>query len=272
MSLGLYTRLSGLDFLHFYGFGNETSDAGNDDFYDAKRNEYALVPSLQWDHKHTTVSLRVGTKYSKTELEPDHLITAVQPYGTGDFTQVGAGAGIAVDTRDSKSMSEGGVRMQLDGSFYPPVASVEDSFGEVHGEAALYQSVPFLKTTMLALRAGGKHVWGDVPYFEAAYIGGANTVRGFARQRFAGDASAFGNAELRIPVTRLYIFVPGQLGVFGLADAGRVFLDGESSDKWHSAFGGGLWLCLADPASGMSLAIANSEEGTSVYVHLGMSF
>jgi hemolysin activation/secretion protein len=125
---------------------------------------------------------------------------------------------------------------------------------------------------MLALRVGGKQVFGDYPYHEAAYIGGANTLRGFAKQRFAGDASAFGNVELRIPVTRVYILVPGQLGVFALGDAGRVFLDGESSDEWHTAYGGGLWVSLIDPANGMSLAIADSEEGTKVYVHLGLGF
>ncbi len=272
MSMGLYVRLSGLDFLHFYGFGNETSNSAEDDFYKVKHTEYVFAPSLQWEHKHTTVSVRVGTKYNKTELPSDRLITEVNPYGTGDFSQVGAGAGIAVDTRESEAASAGGVRVQVDANFYPPIASVEDSFGEVHGEAALYQPIPGLKTPVLALRAGGKHVWGDVPYHEAAYIGGANTLRGFAKQRFAGDASLFGSAELRVPVTRVYILVPGQLGVFALGDAGRVFLDGESSDKWHSAFGGGLWVCLADPASGVSLAIADSEEGTGVYVHLGLSF
>jgi hemolysin activation/secretion protein len=216
--------------------------------------------------------VRVGTKFNKTELPADRLITDVKPYGTGDFTQIGAGAGIAIDTRNSTSASEGGVRVQVDGNIYPPIATVEDTFGEVHGEAALYQPIPFLKTPVLALRAGGKHVWGDVPYHEAAYIGGANTLRGFAKQRFAGDASAFGSAELRVPITRVYILVPGQLGVFALGDAGRVFLDGESSDKWHTAVGGGLWVSLVDPATAMSLSVADSEEGTSVYVHLGLSF
>jgi len=272
MSMGLFVRLSGLDFLHFYGFGNESTSSEEDDFYKVKHTEYVFAPSLQWEHKHTTVNLHVGTKYNKTELQADHLITEVNPYGTGDFTQVGAGGGIAIDTRDTASASEGGVRVQVDGNFYPPVASVEDTFGEVHGEAALYQPIPFLKRPVLALLAGGKHVWGDVPYHEAAYIGGANTLRGFARQRFAGDASVFGSAELRVPITRVYILVPGQLGVFALGDAGRVFLDGESSDKWHSAIGGGLWVSLVDPATAMSLSVADSEEGTSVYVRLGMSF
>jgi hemolysin activation/secretion protein len=200
------------------------------------------------------------------------MITDAHPYGAEDFLQAGVGAGMAIDTRASAAASDAGVRIEADGNVYPPLAQVDKTFGEIHGEAALYQPIPFLKTPVLALRAGGKHVWGKVPYHEAAYIGGANTLRGFPKQRFAGDASAFGSAELRIPVTRVYFLVPGQLGVFALGDAGRVFVDGESSDKWHTAVGGGLWVSLLDPASGMSLSIADSEEGTGVYVHLGLSF
>ena len=35
--------------------------------------------------------------------------------------------------------------------------------------------------------------------------------------------------------------------MFGLADVGRVFLDGESSDRWHAACGGGIWLSWLEP-------------------------
>jgi hypothetical protein len=32
----------------------------------------------------------------------------------------------------------------------------------------------------------------------------------------------------------------GKLGIFGLYDIGRVWLKGETSDKWHSGYGGGI--------------------------------
>jgi hypothetical protein len=31
-------------------------------------------------------------------------------------------------------------------------------------------------------------------------------------------------------------------GVLGGFDYGRVWLDGENSNKWHKSYGGGLWL------------------------------
>jgi hypothetical protein len=40
--------------------------------------------------------------------------------------------------------------------------------------------------------------------------------------------------------------VPGQQGVFGFGDAGRVYLDGETSDELHTSFGGGIWLSFLE--------------------------
>ncbi|HEX6790797.1 MAG TPA: BamA/TamA family outer membrane protein [Candidatus Krumholzibacteria bacterium] len=272
VSLGLYTRLSGLDFLHFYGFGNETTSEAVEDFYKVKHTEYVLAPSLNHPAgQHGRITFSIPAKYTKTDLQPDRMITGVKPYGAEDFFQLGGGAELAVDTRESSAPASGGVRFDAGGTVFPPLGGVEETFGEVHGEAALYQPVPVLSTPVLALRAGGKQVWGPYPYHEAAYIGGARTLRGFPQQRYAGDASVYTSAELRVPVTHIYLLVPGMLGVFGLVDTGRVFFEGESSSKWHTAAGGGIWASFADPSKTMSLSIA-SGEGTRVYVHIGLSF
>jgi hypothetical protein len=273
LSIGVYTRLSGLDFLNFYGFGNETTSENPDDFYKVKHTEYVLAPSLNGPiGDDASWSVRLPAKYTKTDLQPDRMITLERPYGAEDFFQAGAGAGLAYDSRESRAAMSPGVRLELDGAVFPPLGAVEETFGEVHGEAALYQPVPFLDHPMIALRAGGKQVWGEYPYHEAAYVGGSRTLRSFRAQRFAGDASLFGSAELRIPVTRIYLLVPGSFGVFGLADAARVFYGDETSTKWHTGFGGGLWVAFVDPANVMSLSIASGDEGTGVYVHLGLAF
>ncbi len=97
----------------------------------------------------------------------------------------------------------------------------------------------------LALRLGGKQVFGSYSFHEAAFIGGGgisgsdSTVRGFRTQRFAGDGCLYGNAELRLRLSNIYIFIPGEIRLFGLSDIGRVYLDGEDSNTWHTAIGGG---------------------------------
>jgi hypothetical protein len=271
--LRLYALASGLDFLHFYGAGNETKAADDEDFYKVKHTEYIFQPSLKYPMgRGWTASVHVSAEYSKTDLGTNEFITTAAPYGAEDFFQTGAGAGISLDTRNSDKTPTTGVALNADGTVFPEVGAVKSTFGEVHGDVALYQPIPVLSTPVLALRAGGKHVWGDFPYHEAAYIGGGGTLRGFPRQRFAGDASLFGNAELRIPIRSVYIFVPGSLGIYGLCDTGRVFLDGESSTKWHTAAGGGVWFAFLNQANTVSVSVASGDEGTRVYIHSGFAF
>ena len=271
--LRLYAVASGLEFLHFYGVGNETPSLEDEDFYKVKHTEYVFKPALVhgfgrgWE-----TDVHVSAGYSKTDLEADRFITTVVPYGAEDFFQAGTGVGISLDRRDSETAPTSGLFLSADSNVFPEVGAVESTFGEVHGDVRFYQRIPVLNTPTLALRAGGRQVWGDYPYHEAAYIGGGGTLRGFPRQRFAGDASVFGNAEFRIPLRRLYIFVPGTLGVYGLFDTGRVYVDGESSDKWHSGAGGGLWFAFLNQANTASLSIASSDEGTRVYIHAGLAF
>ncbi len=63
-----------------------------------------------------------------------------------------------------------------------------------------------------------------------------------------------------------------RFGVFGLADVGRVFLEGESSDRWHTALGGGVWIAVADPKNLASLAVVTSEGHVRFYVQGGFTF
>ncbi|MFQ5550929.1 MAG: hypothetical protein ACE5FJ_06805, partial [Gemmatimonadales bacterium] len=103
-------------------------------------------------------------------------------------------------------------------------------------------------------------------------LGGANDLRGFAEQRFAGDAAAFGNVELRLGMLPVNVVVPGELGVFGLADLGRVWHPSDTGSKLHTAVGGGLWISFLNRANTLSIGVAHSEERTGVYVRSGFLF
>jgi hypothetical protein len=75
-------------------------------------------------------------------------------------------------------------------------------------------------------------------------------------------------------MSRLRIIFPGNIGLFALADVGRVFSDFDlpGENTWHTAFGGGLWLSLLGDLNTMSVAIARSDERTGVYVRTGFHF
>lgn len=60
-------------------------------------------------------------------------------------------------------------------------------------------------------------------------------------------------------ISRLRLLLPGEWGLLGFGDGGRVYLDGESSDKWHYGYGGGLWFAWLDRVNTISLSYARSE-------------
>jgi hypothetical protein len=271
---GVLTRIqasaSAVDFLHFYGFGNETGSPGDEDFYDVNVAEYAVEPSLIWPFgDHLLASVGVRGQYTVTHSESGSIEVG-SLYGADDFVQAGAGLGLTLDARNAEKIPMQGLRAEMAANVYPPLASVEETFGEVHGEVSYSHSI--ISSLSLGVRAGGKRVWNDAPYFEAAYVGGAGSLRGFPRQRFAGDGSLFGSGEVRLPVTQLHILPPGCVGLFGFYDVGRVFAQGESSNKWHEASGGGFWIALPDANHIISLSIASGKEGNRFYVGSGLSF
>jgi hemolysin activation/secretion protein len=172
---------------------------------------------------------------------------------------------------DSAAYVRNGWTLEAWGSGFPVARNDAGTFGGGQAVATAYFS-PGSRGPTLAVRAGGQKVWGEFPFQYAAFLGGSHSLRGYPSQRFAGDAAAYGSAELRQPVTRANLLVArGTLGVFGLADAGRVWYQGTSSGGWHTAYGGGVFFTLLDRRYAVSAAYAYGEQG-KFHVTMGMPF
>jgi hypothetical protein len=267
----LHARASGVEILRFYGFGNQTQPAGDQAFHRVSQEQYRLEPELVL-RLDSALDFAVGpfARYAETDLR--RFIGTLRPYGTPSFGEVGMRAALRLDTRDVPAAARRGVYLNVEGSVVPEVWDVLTTFGAVEGEAATYLSTRGADPATLALRAGGRSVFGDYPFHEAAFVGGASTVRGLFSQRFAGDAAVWGNAELRLPLSSFYILLPGRMGVFLLADAGRVFLDGERSSRWHTGLGGGLWFAFLERANTITITLADGEDRLGLYVRAGFAY
>jgi hypothetical protein len=60
--------------------------------------------------------------------------------------------------------------------------------------------------------------------------------------------------------------------VLAIADVGRVFLDGQTSDKWHAAAGGGIWLSWLGGIGSLAIPVVHSTERTTVYAGSTFSY
>jgi hypothetical protein len=269
----VFARASELDVVRFFGFGNETTAPNASSFYKVDQKQLALEPMLVVPLA-TRVKLGIGPtlKYVVTSREAARFITTSQPYGAASFGQVAGRLRLTADTRDTAENARRGVFVSTQATLYPALWDVRSTFAGLRSSASTYVSAPTRFAPTLALRVGGDKLWGTYPFYEAAFVGGASTVRGWREQRFAGDASVYGNAELRFFLTKFFFLLPGDLGAFGLADGGRVFQNGERSDAWHSAFGGGLWAAFLGRTNTLSVSYARGKEGGGFYFRSGLLY
>ncbi|MCZ6915258.1 MAG: BamA/TamA family outer membrane protein [Gemmatimonadetes bacterium] len=268
--LSLDVRYSGIDVLRFHGFGNETEITQPSEFYKLTQRQVTFAPSVDaFFGGVSRFALQAFFKLNHTRLGRGNLVDAERPYGSAPFKQIGGSAFVEVDTRDRPVAATRGIHLTGRGTVVTDMLDPATPYGSVEGSFAAYLSAAVPLEPTLALRVGGKKIWGEFPFFEAAFLGGAANLRGFNEQRFAGDALVHANAELRLFLTNFRLLLPVDLGVFGLADIGRVYLEGEDSDEWHMAAGGGVWFAFLDRNSTISVGLAQSVERLGLYISLG---
>jgi hypothetical protein len=270
----LSARASQIEILNFFGLGNDTDKPRNSSFFEVRQNRVWLAPRVVLPFG-KSARLSLGPKFERawSRRPSDSFVGQLRPYGSGAFGQIGVLADARVDTRDAANAVGGRALLLAAGaSFHPALFDVESDFGEVHGEAVAVLGASLRFSPTLALRVGARRVFGTYPFHEAAFVGGYDTVRGFSQQRFAGDAAAYGSAELRFALGRYMLVLPGEYGVFALADTGRVWVDEEHSDAWHTGVGGGVWFAYLDRKNTVTIAGARSSEGTGFYFRAGFSF
>jgi hypothetical protein len=204
---------------------------------------------------------------STTEAAPGGPFATAQPLGFDALWQAGSRVEFALQKTDAEDVPHRGFKVKASVEGFPGMLDLPAAYGSAAAELNGY--VPLIGAVHLAARAGGIQAFGEVPAFDLAAIGGRRTLRGYSSHRFAGDAAAYGALELRVPLGNVALLLPGSLGVFALADAGRVWENGDSPGGWHSAFGGGLWFSVMERV--ISAAWASGEKGT-LHLWLGLPF
>jgi outer membrane protein assembly factor BamA len=247
-----------------------------------------LRPQIGFQFTHVGVTDYTGDTIDGAVMQPTRLFTDNQ---AGNVTGFGGGwdnalkIGLTFDTRDFEPDPASGVMLQVAGRIS----------SELLGSAFDYQQITFsgrgfhnlLGETgrlILAGRVSYMMQFGDVPFYSAPVIpftdgdvkglGGHQTMRGFVRNRFVGDAAMLVNGELRWSFAETRIV--GQHLRFMLVpfvDTGRVFdsVGDTAFEDWK--IDGGIGLRLAwNLSTVVSFDYARSGEGSMFYMELGHQF
>ncbi|WP_240336886.1 metallophosphoesterase [Rufibacter psychrotolerans] len=247
LDLGVKAAIYGPQYqINFFGLGNETRQERDDiEYYRVRLARQWVNPTLNTTFTHF-VRMGIGPFYDRYELQhyPGRFVDEVfseEVFGMEQYTGVRAFLNLqAVSTPVNPRI---GLKWLNEFSYHRQLGAERRDFGRIGSEFIFYigPRLPFQLT--LAARFGGAHNFGDFPFYQANTLGGLSNLRGYRRTRFAGRSSLYQNTEIRLEVFRFNVYLfPGKFGIMGLVDHGRVWADGENSNKIHRGVGGGVWI------------------------------
>ena len=189
---------SGIEEINFFGLGNETAKVHRSE-YRSQQTVFSLTPAVRAGSSRLSLTVGPELLYSNSGDEPGTVLAEQSPYGTGGVQPAG---GSGLDRRRTRATRPArrcstwrraprparapdlppGKGMRVVGSTFvaPALMDVATSYGGIDGSVAAYVGT---SSVQLAGRVGGARLFGDYPWFDAAFLGG-RTNRGFRSHRY----------------------------------------------------------------------------------------
>ena len=278
VSFNLNASVNGLKYTKYYGYGNETDlddKKEDEDYYRLEQTLFSANPSFDF-FVAKNLKINLGFEYSFSNSELDNKILLNQfpmgNYGLGKFNSLKTNLDFIYDSRDNQSFTQSGFYANSSIYFFPKLFDNKFNFSGTSIDLRTYVTTSLLSKTTFAFRMFGEKIWGKYPFLSSAFLGGSNNLLGFNRERFSGDASLYGTAQMRMYLAKIRLIINGDLGFHAFAETGRVFTDSINSKMWHPSFGGGLWLSYLNREFNLVLTLAHSEESFLIYFGLGFNF
>lgn len=270
--------------INFFGLGNETEfekTEGFKRFYRTRFSTYQLDPALRWRHKQHSFSIGPSLYYYTYDTDDNtgRFITNTSKIGSYDSTTIaenklhlGASLQYTFDSRNWKILPQSGMFFNIRAQAYNGVNGYAENFMQIIPEFVFYQKLNAKGSIVIADRIGGTLSIGKPAFYQSAFLGGHENLLGYRQYRFAGQHSAYNNLEIRVKVADVASYIlPGQFGVTGFWDMGRVWVKSDNSGKLHHGAGGGIYFA---PASMFvfNLVVGYSKEDFLPYFTMGMRF
>ena len=275
--LSLEGRLLTQRLTRFFGLGNETMNQLPEESYETRRSLRNVELLVGRDSEDDPWAWWMGPRvrrWGRTHV-PDPVVFQLFPVlGSTPTLLVGGVVGASRDTRDDAREPRSGGLIELEVAGYPAVADVEDAWMGVRLQATRFLSSDGLPTQP-ALQVGMnfESVGASAPYFERASLGGRSSLPGYRTGRFRGDRALSALSLARLELLEFDSPFGGfAVGVHGIATAGRVWLDGETSDVIHAGAGGGIWVRSNVVGAPFSVSTVWGDRGPRTYLDLGHLF
>jgi hypothetical protein len=264
--VGNYNFLLGAHFTsptysrNFFGMGNATENFEEELGKDYNRvrisrigGEAGLVKDSPFGRYYKLAATFEGVQIEET---PDRFISEVFAPDAEFYERqyfAGLEGTFRYESYDNLLNPTNGMKFQLIGGGKNECTGETDNvYAYLSPYLGFYRAVTRNRKWVVNTRVNAEIIYGDdFEFYQAATLGGAEHLRGYREERFSGESAFVWGNDLRYSFDQFKTsFVPIQIGVFAGYDLGRVWLDGEGSERWHDSYGGGFWINGADAVSG----------------------
>ncbi|MFD1258080.1 BamA/TamA family outer membrane protein [Mucilaginibacter terrae] len=266
--------------LNFFGRGNQTvlnKFPGYRRFYRTRYNTYQFDPALRWHTGNSTISVGPSFQYYRLDRSDNigrfiNQSSLIKSYDSLTVNQDKAHLGLAINfnsnQRNNNIIPSKGYYVNIMVQGFTGLNTYSKSFIQIRPEFTYYQKLNSKGTIVLSDRIGGGVSIGKPAFYQSMFLGGQGNLLGYLQNRFAGEHMVYNNLQGRVKLFDIASYIlPGQLGLSGFYDAGRVWVKGEQSTQWHTGTGGGLYFAPASLVIVQVLA-GYSNEGWYPYVSL----
>lgn len=261
--LGNYNLLTELKYTspnfaeNFFGFGNETKNNQNVLDFDYNRVKLSIYKMSIGAVKNGRLGSYFEYKGSLEGIEADNtparFITEETNLQDNDIFNRKWFAGLdgtyRYESYDINVNPTRGMKLEINAGGRMNIKDTERTFGYIKPYLGFYNAL--IRNRKLVLKTaiqGQFNIGENYEFYQGAQIGAQNLLRGYRTQRFTGQSALAGSADIRYSFTQFKTrILPLQIGVFAGADTGRVWVrDNNTSNKWHSDYGGGFWINSAN--------------------------
>jgi len=262
---------------NYFGLGNATVNNQKDlgmDYNRVRMQTYSFGPSFfKTFNNNGRLDIFANYNHIKIEKNLDRIVNdnnqiRSDVFNGQSFGEVGAS--YSYKNYDNLSLPTMGMTVFLTAKWVNNLEDFDRNFQYAEANIGFTHKLTNNGRFTVASMVKGKSIFGNgYEFFQAAYLGGDQDLRGYRLGRFRGEQVFLHSTDIRYNVTKIKMFIPLRLGVFTGADYGRVWMKDETSNKWHSAFGGGVWVNGARSITGTLSYFKGEDPGRVVF---GLNF
>lgn len=267
--------------LNFFGLGNETplnKMPGYRRFYRTRFDTYQIDPALRF-HPDTLSTFSIGPSFQFYHLgfsdntgrfitQTGQLHSFDSAFVDRDKAHIGLILNYTSNHRNNPILPSKGYYLSVQLQGYKGLNDYSQSFAQATAEFSFYQKLG--SNVVLSDRVGGGATVGKPAFYQSMFLGGQGNLLGYLQNRFAGQHMLYNNFQARWKLANIAGYIlPGQLGITGFFDTGRVWVNGQHSDVWHTGTGGGAYF---SPASLIVVQLLAGHSTEGWYPYFSMNF